>query len=358
MVFFNFGKHAKKQGKNIDKLLELGKQSYDDGSFKHAIEHFSQAVEILNESYKNRHSDADRSTLCHILLFRGKSFFAMNDFQKAHDDFIHLYELLENITVHPDNLTDCKLLRQASEFGAAAAEQIGDAESQKKLLIQHFDISKKIFETTEMAEDYTELGDSYDYLINISESVDEKISHSEKMKEIFKNLHKQFPNNTYFSERLEYAIEALTDYIQAKIADTLKQEDYLSAASCYEQLTTILMENTLEKTEVSYEDLDKNAEYFHDAAMNYQKAGDHASAIRCLEHAIKLRSSIVTATDSDVAKARLSYSYVMAITSEPDIPNKTEYANSAYSMLEELETKQPDESDFKHLKELAEPFLN
>lgn len=357
MGFFNFG-GKKKQEKQYEALLEQGIQSYNAGSYDRAVEVFDQAVEIRKASYEKSHSDADRSTLCDVLMFRGKSLFMMKALEKAHSDFIQIYDLLGNIAVQQSNIKDCKLLRQACEFGAATAEQTGDTAKRKELVIKRLDISRRIFEVTEMAEDYIEIGDSYDYMITISESIDERIHNAEEMKKVYQNLHKQFPDNAQISERLDYAYEALDNHISSLISEAIKREDFASAASNYERLTNVKMEMTLGKKSVVYEDLDKDVEYYHKAAKCYEKAGDIASAIRCLESAIQLRNAIVEATGSDVARARLCYSYVMTIVTDPTIAKRAEYAKRAYAMLDELEKKRPEDSGLKQLKEMAAQFLD
>ena len=357
MGFFNFGGGKNAQNKNYDELLVQGIKAYNNNAYEQAVVYFDQGVEIQSTSFECTHSNADRSALCNVLMLRGRSLFMMKKLQEAHFDFMKIYALLGGIAVQQDTIKDCKLLRQVCEFGAATAEQTGDTKKQKELLEKRLDISRRIFETTEMAEDYTELGDSYDYMITISESRDEKILNAEKMKEVFQNLHKRFPDNAHFSERLDYASEAVEDQIKAKIADALKRDDNSGAASGYEQLANTRMEKALGRKEARYEDLDKDIELFHEAAKYYQKAGNFTSAIKCLESAIQLRSAIVKATGSDYARARLCYSYVMAITTDPTITKRGEYAQSAYTMLDELEKKRPDDSSLKRLKDIALRFM-
>lgn len=356
MSLFNFSKKAKVI--NPDDLLELGIKEYNNDEYNRAVEYFDQAVEIQNSSYNTTHSDNDRGALCNVLLLRGRSHFMMKDFQKAYFDFLKIYELLGNIVVQQSTIKDCKLLRQACEYGSASAEQMGDTKAQKELLRKHLDVSKSIFKTTEMAEDYSELGDSYDYMITISDSCDEKLFNAKKMKEVFQNLLKQFPNHPHFSERLDYTVEALENQLKIKISEALKKQDYSTAASGFEELANTRMEHTLGRKEVRYDVLDKDIEFLHEAAKNYQKAGNLASAIKCIEKAIQLRSAIVESTGSDLARARLSYSYIMAITTDPEIENKDEYAHSAYAILDELEKKRPEDSGLKQLKEIASKFLN
>ena len=344
------------QGKNCEELLAQGIVSYNNGSYDRAVEYFAQALEIQNASYEATYSDADRSALCSTLMLRARSLFMMDALQKAHHDFMAVYDLLGDIAVHQSDINDCKLLRQACEFGAATAEQTGDVKKQRELINKHLDISRRIFEATEMAEDYAELGCSYDYMITISESSDERICNAEKMKEVYQNLHKQIPGNAHFSERLDYSYEALEDQIKAKIAETLKREDYAATAMGYQRLATVKMEKTLGKKEVSYGDMDNNAECFHEAAKYFQKTGNNALAEQCLENAIQLRSAIVKATGADVARARLSYSYVMAIVTDPTIVKRAEYARLAYNMLVELEKKRIGDTNLKNLKEIASKF--
>ena len=164
------------------------------------------------------------------------------------------------------------------------------------------------------------------------------------------------PGNALFAEKLDYSYEALEDQIKVKIAETLKREDYAAAALSYQRLANVKMEKTLGKKEVSYGDMDNNAECLHEAARYFQKTGNTASAEKCIENAIQLRSAIVKATGADVARARLSYSYVMAIVTDPRIAKRAEYARLAYDMLDNLEKKRPWDSNLRQLKEMASQF--